>query len=1260
MLGISVVVAMSQEEPDYESLPSRVGQSTEEDRNGALHGDPHPFWSERLQDEFRLQQRRPRELDMVTLEENVGEVLLGADASPPLEPPYYATSGNQHQPQREELVREAVEDILAENESLRRRVSEMEIFSSVMSSSSRGRRAASSAGQSADTRAVEPDYSRMFEAQNATMFSPLGEVRSHQGTDQAELARPSGTMRSIMQRTGSLERWQALRSFLGFPTANEPGHGKDQAEGGSTIPGNRNVGSVLSFDRTSRELFAAPPQQSQGESLIRSDRPGRVSWIRGECANPGQAPRPDPIVCAQPVVGRSGRSQDRTESDVGHCTSTNQEELRRPRSVDPVFEWFSTVTAPVPTPLSMAGFANTRDRQMVPGPFTGSGHSSQCQAPLPTEHVLSSRLRGGGRHNDEREAGLSALEPRRYNGEVSSGMRLSNTSIHPPSFNSMGSTGQGFPDNRVEGVAPCGSVPLSVAPCLLDASPPQWGGATICSAMQGNPEIQAPSARPFHTLSSPAEALRDLNVGDIGLRGVRLASQGRDLDVVPVVHMPQREPGNSGDVGPPPSLDLLGLDPVPPVSSGGRAQVIEESAWKHNPLMPGAMTPFSRVGELQLPRDEMPPPPPVTCESPRESSPASYPVYTPGGTRVPDGPPPTTPGRAVTFSPSVQYNTWGASSTGVGTVNPPVPPIAAPPQPVTGSAGIGTSRMEEPSKLVHSLPQLAAEPGTQDASVAAGDWIARIRPVLTTLSPSAGQWWQETHQTAFSFYQRWLVGEPSERLAVRSEVEAYRVQWAHLTLINERGAVLILGALTAELQTECVTTRMLTAVGLLFTILVRYQPGGPAEKAAVLSFLSNPANPANMGEAQASLRRWLRLYNRTAELHLHYPDPSLLMKGLDRLSHLVAKSGHTSFRLSSYRHAQRLDYEPTQKSVLAYAQVLLGEVEQQLLGQDQVQADKRARLAKAQVTEEGSVEPNAKALSLEPKGSTVGPKAKPKAKPRAEAGTEAEVPQACRFFESQNGCRYGRACKQFHPEVRRGAGRCYECGATTHIRPACPRRDGPEEPPSRRNLKSRRQQHSDPPNVEDPSQRSLETRPSDASSSLGSNEATPAPRSKAAPPGLGSGPKLSRLSLGQPLGLLDGGATHALRPVKDQWEFDRSKPLKVGLASGETDTLRMNPSGTLVTLNQDTQPILPLGVAIRVLGMSVLWRENRCDVVHPVRGRIRVTLEKGCPEVPRALCLALIDELERASQRPHDPLAEVQSLEGPVCVSIIQSCCIRP
>ena len=237
--------------------------------------------------------------------------------------------------------------------------------------------------------------------------------------------------------------------------------------------------------------------------------------------------------------------------------------------------------------------------------------------------------------------------------------------------------------------------------------------------------------------------------------------------------MPERELGSAGETSAPPSLALLGLDPLPPAAFSGGFHGIEESDWRPNPL-----TPVSKVDGLPLPGLKIPPPPPAAKESPRGEPSLRSAAYTPGGTR-----------------------------TGVETVVPPVPPITLPPPVNTGLGVPGFHRMEEPTRLVYHLPQIAAEPRTQDASVAAGDWIARIKPVLTTLSPSAGQWWQETHRTAFVFYQRWLVGEPSERLAVRSEVEAHRADWAHLSLINERGAVLILGALTTELQTECVTTR---------------------------------------------------------------------------------------------------------------------------------------------------------------------------------------------------------------------------------------------------------------------------------------------------------------------------------------------------------------------------------------------------------------------------------------------------------------------
>ena len=451
------------------------------------------------------------------------------------------------------------------------------------------------------------------------------------------------------------------------------------------------------------------------------------------------------------------------------------------------------------------------------------------------------------------------------------------------------------------------------------------------------------------------------------------------------------------------------------------------------------------------------------------------------------------------------------------------------------------------------------------------------------------------------------------------------MDWGHLALINERGAVLILGALTPDLQTECVTTRMLSAVGLLFTIFVRYQPGGPSEKAAVLSFLSNPASPTSLSDAQSALRRWLRLYNRTAELNLHYPDPSLLVKGLDRLSRHISKTSNAGFRLASYRHAQRLDYEPTQHAVLAFAQVLLGEVEQQLLAQDLTQAEKKARLMKtqahAQDSEAGEPAPKAKASGYISRG---GERMRAKAKPKADPNQpqREDVPLAvCRFFESPNGCRYGRTCNQHHPEIRKGAGRCYECGATTHMRPQCPRKDGPEDSPRKsqrmKRLATREQSTS---RTEPVAETSLQPPETEGQPSRAVSEVVQA---KAAPPT--QGPKVSRLSISEPLGLLDGGATHALRPAESRDEYMAASPLKVGLATGETDELRITKG---------------------------VWRESRCDILHPERGRIKVFLQRGCPEVPRALCVSLIRELEAKLKEKGSEPSRIQALGVQGCQGV--------
>ena len=111
----------------------------------------------------------------------------------------------------------------------------------------------------------------------------------------------------------------------------------------------------------------------------------------------------------------------------------------------------------------------------------------------------------------------------------------------------------------------------------------------------------------------------------------------------------------------------------------------------------------------------------------------------------------------------------------------------------------------------------------------------------------------------------------------------------------------------------------------------------------------------------------------------------------------------------------------------------------------------------------------------------------------------------------------------------------------------------------------------------------------------------------------------------KPNGLLDGGATHALRQATEG-ELSLCRETRVNLAVGSA-ALRINPVGTVVT-ESSCAPIVPLGALIAELNCSVKWDHSSCEVTHPVRGVLPITMTSLCPEVPYQLAIDLIQELE--------------------------------
>ena len=111
-----------------------------------------------------------------------------------------------------------------------------------------------------------------------------------------------------------------------------------------------------------------------------------------------------------------------------------------------------------------------------------------------------------------------------------------------------------------------------------------------------------------------------------------------------------------------------------------------------------------------------------------------------------------------------------------------------------------------------------------------------------------------------------------------------------------------------------------------------------------------------------------------------------------------------------------------------------------------------------------------------------------------------------------------------------------------------------------------------------------------------------------------------------PTGLLDGGATHALRRA-ESGEWENSTPTRVALAVGTQD-LRISPLGTVLSPDP-IAPIVPMELLVDLLNCRVTWNAGTCRVEHPVRGELRVWLEDNCPLISKQDCLQLIAEVEQ-------------------------------
>ena len=217
---------------------------------------------------------------------------------------------------------------------------------------------------------------------------------------------------------------------------------------------------------------------------------------------------------------------------------------------------------------------------------------------------------------------------------------------------------------------------------------------------------------------------------------------------------------------------------------------------------------------------------------------------------------------------------------------------------------------------------------TGDAAVEFNDWLYVAEQVVGSLTDNAATWFSMNLKCAREAYARYQVATPLARLAVlpARPTELSNAKWSRL---ERRVATMLLGAMPKVAKEDAVTHRLHDVASMLFRLHVLFQPGGNAERAAILRHLDGAPGGDNIGDTVAQLRRWRRYLVRAQEMGLSLPDPSLQLKGLDLISSKVLeKNGDVNFRLALARNDLQLQGRPTQDTILKYYDHLLAELQQ--------------------------------------------------------------------------------------------------------------------------------------------------------------------------------------------------------------------------------------------------------------------------------------------------------------------------------------------
>ncbi len=542
---------------------------------------------------------------------------------------------------------------------------------------------------------------------------------------------------------------------------------------------------------------------------------------------------------------------------------------------------------------------------------------------------------------------------------------------------------------------------------------------------------------------------------------------------------------------------------------------------------------------------------------------------------------------------------------------------------------------------LHHLPEWSPDTAPVDLQ----DWLLLVDPQMCDISATSHEWWALTLETARSWYQQHQSLKPIEKLQHKVTLprELQRTSWKRL---ERRASNMLLRALPESQREDIIAGKDLSVLAILTKLMVNYQPGGGQEKAAVLAALELPAEASGVGEAVAGLRKWLRWKKRALDMGLVLPDPSVLLRGLDRLvGKVIGSHPILQFRITLTRTTLMIDAVPTMQGIEPLAECIMAEL-------DQVSYAKKKSAALQ----------NPKVRRMEETGRNNNGGGKQEEEKK-------EVPK-CRFYLTEDGCKKGKGCRFSHDQKDQ-LKRCWTCGSTKHFSNTCPVKDGGTPSPPKV-LKAER--HRDDPRqgrAEDEEVQSnkaaqgqgedmkllleeaskmLKAMPgtTDGTGNHDEGEAKIRNLQRQLDELKGGSLRVLRLARVQPcdeeMGLLDSGATHCLRPPLHREDVTSYVKVKINLAGGQCAELHMSP-GKVIIGSEGVEPIVPLGHLVSKLGCSLQWTQDELVVVHPVRGQIHTILKDGCPMISKKLAMKLIQEME---EREEGSIRSLREEEDPM------------